>query len=345
MKLFTTIAALGALTVASFGATTDPVGYITQTIVGKTASSDPDVFNLLGITLHGSKVVSGSLTAVTATSVSADIDFDTLLESGNTYVLRITSGAQDGAVVAVSDWGTSAGLDAGALETSPNDLSAAGVAAGDTFELRVAPTISSVFGAANEIGFAEATSITTADVVWLPTGGGGFAKYFYHPGASFPVVVAEGWKNSSGQAAGDTPIVYSDGLFVQRRSTGDISLVVTGEVILSNTQLLVEAGLFNYVGSIFPVGSTLGNSGLEANLLAATSISTADVVWLPNGSGGYNKFFYHPGASFPVVVAAGWKTSAGADASAQALTPGMIIQRRGSGDVNVTISVPDYNLE
>lgn len=344
MKPITTLAALCALTAAALGSATDPVGYVTQTIVGKVAPTDPDVYNLLGVTLHGSKVAAGDLTGVSATSVSASADFDALLSAGSTYVLRITSGAQAGAVVPISDWGTSAGLTSADLETAPNDLAAAGVLVGDSFELRLAPTISSVFGPNNEIGLKEASSITSADVIWLPTGGGGFAKYFYHPGASFPVPVAEGWKNSSGQPAANTPIIYSDGLFVQRRAVGNLSLVVTGEVILSDTKLLVEAGLFNYVGSVFPVGSTLGNSGLESGLQAGTSISTADVVWLPNGSGGYNKFFYHPGASFPVPVAAGWKTSAGADASAQPLTPGMIIQRRGGTTVNVTVSVPTYGL-
>lgn len=305
--------------------TSNVVGYTTETLQGDGA------YNLIGLTLHNPIEVVGSITALAGTTVTdGAVDFTTALTAGTTYVMQITSGAQDGAIQVVDTW-------AGNDLTTPQDLGALGVAVGDTYQLREVATLSSIFGAANEAGLLEG-DIATADIIWIPIGGGGFAKFFYSPGSVFPPV-AEGWKSASGAAADSQPIVYTDGMFIQRRGAGPLDLVVAGEVETSTVQLLAEAGNYNYVSTIFPVGSTLGNCGLEATLLHG-DIATADVLWMQKADrSGYDKFFYTDGSVFPPVTA-GWKNAAGADATNQALTSGMIIQRRGATDVAPGLTPP-----
>ena len=350
MKPFTSYSLLAAFAACglAFGqqASTTPVGYVTESISGKSGPTAPDSFNLISVTLHASSIWNGQATGVSSTLLTAAADFDALLESGNKYIVRITSGDQSGAIVVVDQWGTGSGNSQGDLVVS-QDLSQLGVAVGDSFEIRPAMTLSDVFGSDNSAGLKEGT-LATADVVWVPTGGGSFEKYYYSPGATFPVPVAEGWKNSAGQNAANAAIVYTDAIFIQRRAEGDLNLVVSGEVIVSATQLFVEGGVsgnvFNYVGSVYPVGTKLGDSGLEASLKSG-NLSTADIVWMPNGAGGYDKFYYSPGASFPVPIAAGWKDAAGLDASQKELTSGIIVQRRDAANVAPLLNPPaDWDL-
>lgn len=309
-----------------------PSGYVTETLKGDGA------FNLIGITLHETVVANGTLTSVASTKVTDTTkDFTALLTAGNTYVFQLKGGSQDGGIQVVDNWGTSGGGSTGDLFVSDN-LSAVGVVAGTAYELRAAATLSSLFGAANESGL-KSGSILSADVVWIPTGSG-FAKFYYSPASTFPVASPAGWKNSSGGDAANQPIVFTDAIFIQRRGEGDLKLTLTGEVKTTRTQVFAGASQFNYVSSVFPVGTTLATSGLETTLKSG-SILSGDVIWMQNlARTGYSKFYFSPATTFPVAAAAGWKNSAGADAGSQPLTSGIIIQRRGTTDVGAPIDPP-----
>ena len=339
----TFLAALAASGVAAGApAYTTPVGYVTETIAGKASVGSPDSFSLISLTLQSASLRNGSVTSLTSTTLrDAGANFDTLLTAGKEYVLRVTSGTQKGAIIAISTWGTASGNNSTDVVTGQN-LVGTGIAVGDTFEIRPAATLSSLFGATNTAALKSGT-LSTADVIWIPTGGGNFEKYYYSPGSSFPVTVAAGWKNSSGGDASNAAIIYTDAIFIQRRDTTNLQLLVSGEVIKSSTQILIEGNssrnLYNYVSSVFPIGTTLGNSGLQASLLAG-SLSSADIVWVPAGPGTYNKFYYSPGSTFPVNVVAGWKDANGNDATNQALTSGLIIQRRGATNITVSLTPP-----
>ena len=326
------IAASGAVS-AQTPAYSKPSGYVTETLKGDGA------FNLIGLTLHQPPIASGTLTGVTSTKVTdSNLNFTTLLTAGASYILQFKSGAQDGGIQVITNWGTASGNATGDLVVPDNVLSM-GVAQGNSYELRPAATISSLFGSANEAGFL-AGSILTADVIWLPNSTGGFSKFYYSPASSFPVTIAAGWKDSSGAAAPNQPIVYTDAILIQRRGTGDLKLVLTGQVKTNKTQVFAAGSQFSYVSSIFPVGTTLATSGLEASLNSG-SILTADVIWMQNTARtGYDKFYYSPASSFPVVIAAGWKNSSGGDAGSQPLTSGLIIQRRGTTNTTAPITPP-----
>ena len=305
-------------------ATTKPVGYVTETIKA-------GQFNLIGLTVQQPTVRASVLTGINSTSVSdTGVDFTSLLTAGQTYVLKITDGPGAGTISEVVSW------NANSLTTVGN-LTTAGVANGAKYQLRKAATLSDVFGASNAAGL-QAGTISTADIVWIPTGGGNFAKYFYSPAVSFPAPAPAGWKNTAGVNSANVPIVYADSIFIQRRGATDLALVVSGEVETSSTSMVLEGGVFNYVGGVYPAGSTLGSSNLASQVQAGT-LSTGDLVWVPDGLGGYAKYYYSPAVSFPAPAPASWKSTAGTDATNAELKSGIIIQRRGATK-SVVVSPP-----
>ena len=326
------IAASGSVS-AQTPAYSKPSGYVTEVLKGDGA------FNLIGLTLHETPITNGSVTSVTSTRLrDSSVNFDTLLTAGSTYILQFKTGAQAGGVQVITSWGVSSGGGNTANDVvSEDNLVTGGVVAGDTYEIRKAATLSSVFGATNQAGLKSGDS-TTADVIWLPTSGGGFSKFYYSAGGGFPPTTA-GWKDIGGANANNQPLIFTDGFFIQRRGAGDLSLVLTGQVQTVATQVFAAASQFNYVSGIFPVGATLGTSGLQTTLKSG-DITTADVLWMQNSARtGYDKFFYSAGGGFPPTTA-GWKNSVGADASNQPLTSGMIIQRRGLTNVAPNVTPP-----
>ena len=331
---FAAIAAAGSVS-AQTPAYSKPSGYVTEVLKGDGA------FNLIGLTLHQSPVATGVLTGVSSSKVSDSAsNFTTLLTPGLTYVLQFKSGAQNGGVQVVTAWGTASGggNTVNDLVMSQN-MQQAGVLVGDSYELRPAATLSTVFGATNQAGL-KSGSLLSADIIWLPDDFGGFAKFYYSPGTTVPFVTPAGWKDSGGANAANQPIVYTDAMFIQRRGVGDLNLVLTGQVKTTSTQVIAVGSQFNYVSSVFPVGTTLGTSGLEQGLKAGSLIS-GDVLWMQNAARtGYDKFYYSPGTTVPFVTPAGWKTSAGGDATSQPLTSGIIIQRRGLTDSAPPINPP-----
>jgi hypothetical protein len=330
----TTIFALACLTVsqAAFAQVyTTPAGYVSETIKGNGA------FNLIGLTLHEPIVVSGDVTSLSSNAIQdTDINFDSVLTAGKTYILTFTNGTQDGGVQIITSWGTSAGKLSSELVTGVS-LGSLGVTVGDTFILRPAATLSSVFGATNQAGL-KTGDLLTADIIWLPLQTGGFAKFYYSAGSVFPPIAA-GWKNAAGAVATNQPIILTEAMFIQRREATDLTLTLSGNLEVNMTQVFASAGDFNYVGSIFPIGTTLATSGLQTSLKPG-DLLTADILWLQNADrAGYSKYYYTSGSVFP-PVSAGWKNSSGADASTVALTSGMIIQRRGLTDIAPAITPP-----
>lgn len=336
-----TIFTLGAMLVgaaasqAQTTAVTKPSGYVTHTLKA-------GQFNLIGLTLHEPVIAAGVLEDVVpndngtpgASSPEVDddfsvltddqVDFGAVLTAGKTYILEITDAADtslNGTIQEVTVWDNN-------TITTPQDLHAEGLRAGDKYQLRAAKTISDIFGATNSAGLKASTNSGGADVVWLSNVGGGFDKIFYSPGGGLGGGNA-GWKYVGGGDASNHPVCYTDAVFIRSRSANDKSLVVTGSVKTQSTVLALQTG-FNFVSVTFPVGATLGNSGLADNLAPGTNSGSADVVWIPNGNGGYEKYFYSPGGGLG-GGSAGWKSVSGAENPENTpLTSGMIIRRRGA---------------
>ena len=322
----TTLAAMllgtaGAFAVES-AAYTKPSGFVTHTLKA-------GQFNLIGLTLHQPIAVTGAFETVSGTTLTdSDVNFDTALTAGTTYILEIIDAADtslNGTIQEVTDW-------SGNTITTPQNLVTDGLAVGDKYQLRAAKTISDIFGATNIAGLQPTDEFKSdeADVVFVPNGAG-FDKYFYSN-----LTGATGWFKSDFTAADNAPLPYMDAIFVLRRAATDLNLVVTGSVKTIQVTLALGAGAFNYITTVYPVGATLGNSGLEANLTATDEFKAdeADVVYMPNGSGGYNTYFYSD-----LTGAIGWFKSDFTDATNVPMQTGIIILRRGAA-INATITPP-----
>ncbi|BDS06133.1 hypothetical protein NT6N_11730 [Oceaniferula spumae] len=328
----TTITTLAALLIGSASAFaqdsafTKPAGFVSHTLKA-------GQFNLVGLTLHQPVVVSGELDDVNGQVLGDDeVNFGTSLEAGKTYILEITEASDStlvGTIQEVTVWNNNE-------MTTPQDLDAQGLVSGDKYQLRAAATISDVFGAANSAGLLPTDEFKAdeADLIYVPNGAG-FDTYFYSD-----LTGATGWFKSDFSPADNTPIPYMDSILILRRAATDLKLVVTGSVKTVAATLALGAGQFNYVSATFPVGSTLGNSGLEANLTATDEFKAdeADIVYMPNGTGGYDTYFYSNLATAP-----GWFKSDFSPATNVEIKPGIIILRRGAA-VNATVNPPStYN--
>ena len=293
-------------------ATTKPVGYHTETAKGNS-------FTLMGVNVGNAIAAAGEFDADDATD--NDADFTALLDDGVSYTVQnITSGES----ASVN------GRDATTLDT---DLA---VSSGDSYEVRADVTVGSLFGAANEAGLG-AGNATTADVIWIPTGDG-FAQVFYDDGKGFPPRPA-GWRaiGAGGADQAGTAVPFTAGIFVQRRAADDLDIVFVGHVRTEATSFGVGTG-FNFLNRVLPVGVALDDTGLEA-FIAKGNSGSGDLVWSPDGNGGYAQYYYTDGGGFP-PQSAGWKAvgAGDADKGAETLGSGYAIQRKGeAGSVSVAI--------
>ncbi len=314
MKIkFTLLGILATMGVVSAQtATTKPVGYHTETAKGNS-------FTLMGVNVGNAIAAAGEFDADDATD--NDADFTALLDDGVSYTVQnITSGES----ASVN------GSDATTLDT---DLA---VSSGDSYEVRADVTVGSLFGAANEAGLG-AGNATTADVVWIPTGDG-FAQIFYDDGKGFPPRPA-GWRaiGAGGADQAGTSVPFTAGIFIQRRAADDLDIVFVGHVRTEATSFGVGTG-FNFLNRVLPVGVALDDTGLDA-FLAKGNSGSGDLVWSPDGNGGYAQYYYTDGGGFP-PQSAGWKAvgAGDADKGAETLGSGYAIQRKGeAGSVSVAI--------
>ena len=300
---------------------TKPSGFVTHTLKA-------GQFNLIGLTLHEAVTVTGSFSEVSGTTLTdEDVDFTATLTAGKTYILEITSGTLSGTIQEITAW-------SGHTITTPADLVADGLAALDTYQMRKTMSLHDVLGATNSAGLQASANADPreADIVFLPKSGGGFDRYFYSSLADF-----DGWLNAETFAVSNPDLIYTDGIIIQRRGASDIDLVLTGTVkTVSTTLALTES--FNYLGAVFPVGSTLDSSDLHTSLQTSANADPreADVVFIPKGEGGYNRYFYSTLDGF-----SGWLDAETFQAAgAIPISSGLIIQNKSGTSKPATIEPP-----
>jgi hypothetical protein len=301
-------------TATSFGQTeakTKPVGYESITL-------NANQFNVVGLRLQGSTVASGALETIGTSSVTDNEgSFASILSASKTYVLEITSGTLSGLTVEAT-WTS------GNVLNTPDNLSAAGVTAGTSYNLRPALTLEEVFGTASSTVLTKGLNVNVADVVWVPNGTGGYSRYFVH--------TTLGWRTAANAAATAIPVVYTDGVMVEKRSAETV-LTVSGEVKTAASTTPVING-FNVLSTIYPAGVTLQNIGLDNDVQKGLNVGVADVIWLPK-VGGYDRYFLHS--------TLGWRTAANVAAPADlALPSGVLIERKGASAVFSLTPPPSY---
>lgn len=305
-------------------ATTKPVGYVTNSL-------QPG-FNLIGLTLQSPSLVTGDIETVNGAQIGdTDLNIQTSLPVGRTYILEVTSGAAAGFVqefVTVN----------GGTITLPAAVS--GLAADDKYQIRVAPTLEEIFGNTLQTQSTSAGS----DIVWLSNGPGVFEKYYRQS----PLFGSPVWKklgpNNTEVNAPNTPVVYLDSFFVEVKTTQK-NLVISGELRADVTSLFLGPG-FNAVGTVFPVGSNLANSNISGALQSQSTSAGSDIVWISRGPGVFEKYYYQR----PLFGAQIWKrldannVETTVDANTVNLSTGMFIEKKGTTSSTVKVNPPAYGL-
>ena len=293
---------------------TTPVGYVTKVLA-------PNQFNLMGVTVQQSGIAAGVLDAESASPKSVtdnEINFTTALTAGKTYILELPNGV----IQEITTW-------SGSVLTTPDDITASVVPGVTTYKLRLAATISDIFGATNSAGLTPSVDggTTACDTVQLYNGAGFDVVLYVNDGAG-----TQGWFTEGGAPAATKPIVYADGVYVRRTAGAPINLVVSGEIKTKPTSGVLATG-FNYLGAVAPVGLTLLNSGLQNFITPSPdgNATTSDSVQIQIAGGAYRVCMY--------IAGAGWFDEGGNPADAAILDSGCLIMNRGAARP-YTISVP-----
>jgi hypothetical protein len=248
--------------------------------------------NLVGLRLHHNVVTQGRVAAVgkdfaelTILDGPDKVKSDLPLTAGKTYILEITSGDQAGVIQEITRW-------QGVRLSLSDDLATAGVKPGDTFSLRPAASLNSVFHP-RTTGLLSGENAATADNVLIPQGTtlAEFRRCFL---LSLPDGNT-GWVDAATlEPVGDVPLVYPDGLIVHRKGDTAVKITAFGEVKTGPTRSVVKPGL-NLVATPYPALSDLQALGLENDLQKSDNADTADKVWVSNGiSGGFDTYHLTP---------------------------------------------------
>lgn len=196
------------------------------------------------------------------------------------YYLEMTSGAQEGLILDVYAIGAGAentltvGIDLTGQDASFAD---------QTFVIRKKHTIADVFGENNEAGLASGTNFSKSDLIYVYIDGE-FKMFYYQ---DWPDNYDnDGWRQISDfeTPMGDICIDPDFGIIVYiRDGSRTVDLVTVGDVKLGTARTVFTQGL-NPINMKFPVGMTLGTSGLYSSsnpvLQGGTNFSKADMVYI-----------------------------------------------------------------
>ncbi|MFD0893491.1 hypothetical protein KBB96_18850 [Luteolibacter ambystomatis] len=318
MKPFHSFAMLAAIAAVgqafAVDATTTPVGYESLPLTAG--------FNYVGLRLQSPVVVAGKLTAVTATSISdSSVNFGTLLTGTSTYILEVTNANG----VTQEFLGSSA---SGSTITLPVDLTSK-AAVNDSYKIRAAATLNSVFGASNSAGLGTGFFGPGTDLVYLPNGAGGFDQYYYDDGQATWADI-----NANPVNGAQVAIPYSDSVILSLGAP--VNLVVSGEVKTTATAYALTANSFNYTGSVYPAGSTLASAFNAAlpNIDKGFFGPAGDIFYVSNGAGGFNQYYYDDGQASWADINAN-----PVDATTISLPSGVVIYNDGAA-ANLVASAP-----
>jgi hypothetical protein len=330
-SIIAALAAAGSATAET--AYTTPVGYNTHTLaVG---------LNAIGLTLHNSTAASGLLDNVSGTSLT-DLEASISPVSGRTYILEIVQSATpalNGTIQVVP-----ASSISGSTITTPDNLATLGLSSGDAYKLRLAPTLEEIFTtnplANGGVLVGGGLNYTSADIVWIPTVPGSFDRYFLKTGTG------AGFKRITGPAgtnfvdAPNVPIIYADGIFIQKKGATPATLTVTGEVKTTGTNSVLLQGL-NLLGQVAPVGLTLRTAGLEDDITASLTVAGADIVWLQDPvTLAYTKYMRHTGSGGNWRIATGTNGTVLPAETDPPIQGAFYIQRKSPAAVTLDLNAP-----
>lgn len=279
--------------------TTDPVGYITLQING-TGGEGSSAFSFLSVPMHSAIDAQSTIASFGTSSITASSADWTVDEFAATHFVQIVSGPNEG-IAATITANTSDTL------TTAEDLSTL-LAGGESFAIRKYTTIADVFGPENEAGLVGGANAGAADNILIPDGAGGFGFYYYKNAG---LIGGTGWRSSASPSIDEANKIlpFGEGFLVRRIASEDISLVVTGSVIVNDSIIPFESGI-NWAAPVAPKTYTIADffgPNNEVGLVGGANAGAADNILLPDGSGGY-LFFYFKNAG--LIGGTGWRSSA-----------------------------------
>ena len=291
MKTLLPLTALAALvasgtTHAQTPAFSKPSGYVTKTLAQGT--------NLVGISLQTPSLASGKFEAITSTTLT-DNQVTYAPISGRTYILEITSGSQTGSIFEVPAANITGSTIT--ITTVPaTNLITIGLTVNDTYNLRIAPTLVDVFSLttlANGGVLHAALNIANSDIVYVPISPGVFDRYFLRSSGGFQRIT--GSTTFVAVDGATVPLVYADGVLVQKKTSAAASITFTGEVKLVGTNGVLTQG-FNLVNVVAPAGLTLRTANFITSpptLASSLNVANSDIIWLQKANLTFDRYYYH----------------------------------------------------
>ncbi len=335
--LFAAIAALGLSSIVNAqSVATTPVGAVTTSV-------NPNSDQRIGVTLLRPAAFAGAVDAVAGATVSGLVSVPSF--SGAHYIL-FKSGA------AAGQWFQVASATTSSISVS-EDLASAGVASGDTFEVRPFWTLSSLFPSGGGLPasadvFSPSGFVLLNDPQAVGTNIAASGVYFYHDGSQGPA----GWYNNSDLSLADDVIVSPESSLILRNNSGaSVGVLNVGDVpsaVIATSVVARAAGAQdNQVFNPYPSSFTLSASGLTTSGAvrgSADVFSPLDLVFVyANGNTGINSapsatYFYHDGSQGP----AGWYNNGDLSAADSVLIPAgaAITIRKGTGSSAVAEWAP-----
>ena len=326
-------------------AITEPVGFVRVDLQPGN--------NFVGFSLMSSKVHHGDIT-VSSTDRRRIVLSNTTVTDDQFNPAIVSSASQATHVIEIISEGANKGLHTAIVDTIANGSEVVlqeplhpGVADGSQMQIWKLWTIGDAFGSTNSAGLTSTNNSSTSDLILIPTESG-YAQYYYSAGGFAGV----GWRRIGGGTADQrgVPLYFTDGFLILARSAKSVNLV--GSVKPGQTMVVLETGN-NFLANLCPVnagganpsalGRTLGNSNLyngTANgLSGATSLGSADLVLISNGSG-FNQFYFSTGG----FAGTGWRQVGQGleDKSDTALPEGSFIVFRRGAPTTVTLSQPTF---
>jgi uncharacterized protein (TIGR02597 family) len=243
----------------------------------------------------------------------ADADsLDTLLASGGSYYMEITSGNHEGQRFEIVSASGNTLTVAGAAEFQAASPSIGSLAVlppsslvGDTVAVRRHWTLDEVYPPA---AFGSSNTLKTADEVQI-FHGGAWSLYWLYSNAGSPMWIKAGADSTLNQ--GNTVIPPGQGMFFNNRHTV-ATIVSYGEVRTNNFVRPLEAGN-NLVGGGYPVSQSANGSGGRAMNIAtgffgSRDFKTADSIFIWKAdtltqAAGYDTYYLADARSiFPDVL-------------------------------------------
>ena len=255
--------------------------------------------------------LTGKITGVgasTLSNASAGWEAGAFSDPAAPYFVRIKSGNAEGRIfqISTSTANTETQL---TVVTDGADLTTLGISS-DSYEIFPADTIASIFGSPGTTGILGGASSSEADNLQVYVPSVGWRTYYYNTSSNQ-------WLRVGPPVASDNVVLRPDqGIIYLRLAATPLEIVLLGTVPDTDSQTVVKNSGITFLGSNWPVDTTLATSGIAdiPGWVKSASSSTADTVQLYLEGIGWRSYFHNgtnwvrvgpPIVSDDVVIPAG----------------------------------------